>query len=136
LTLLLEELLDPSGLHNIGLQRTARCAAAEASHVVRRGVHGLRRADAVLVRRIGSAVDVAPVSDLDHGHRFNGIGDLVENPVVASADAIELDPRQLLGARRTRVPRECPNAPDDSSSILARYGFEPSLTAEGLICSL
>lgn len=63
------------------------------------------------VRRLGArsaqlAIDLAPVADPYHGHGAHGITDLIDDAVIAYADAVGIDLCELCYALRSRLPGE------------------------------
>ena len=65
----------------------------------------------------GSAVDFSPVADLHYGHQFHRVVDLVENAVVALANAVLLRAAQLLATVGSWVAREQLNLRDNTLAV-------------------
>jgi len=64
-----------------------------------------------------SAVDLSAVADLDDGHQFRRVVDLVENSVVALANAIFFGAAELLAAVWAWVASEQLDLCDDAPAI-------------------
>lgn len=68
------------------------------------------------IRGGGSAVDLAAVTDRQHEDHHLAIVDVVDDAVVADADAhLAAAARELLAAVRSGVKRECVDGGEDAS---------------------